>query len=122
MITTIPDLLFARVDETPSATAIWQHLDGTWNSRTWSDVEREVARLADRMRTVGVGKGAPVALIADTRPEWTAVDMATLCLGGVLVGIYPTLLGSQIAWQLRHAEAELLIVENAEQLRKIQPF
>ena len=122
MPTTIPELFFSRVAATPDATAFWYRQDGEWLCRTWRTAAEEIASLAEKMRAVGVHSGTPVALVAETRPEWTAVDMAVLCLGGVVVGIYPTLRGDQIAWQIQHAEAELLILEDAAQVEKMRPF
>ena len=49
-----------------------------------------VARLAKALQGLGVGRGDRVALMADNGPHWAIVDFACLCIGAVVVPIYPT--------------------------------
>jgi long-chain acyl-CoA synthetase len=122
MSQTIPEILFERADESPDAIACWAFDDGVWKSATWTEALQDVALIGDRLRALDLKPGAKVALVAETRAEWTTVDFAALCLGCVTVGIYPSLLGDQIAWQVQHAEAEVLVLENARQVEKLRPF
>ncbi len=81
----------------------------------------QLAGLAKRLDALGVGRGRTLAILGDTCHLWAACDLANLCLGGVTVGVYPSLLGPEVAWQLRHAEARVLIVQNRAQYDKIAP-
>lgn len=98
----------------PGAPQGWRHL-------RLVDSLRNIAGLAVRLRTLGVRKGTPVAILAETSSAWAALDLATLSLGGVVVGIYPTLPAAEVAWQLRHCKAELLVVEDEAQHRRMAP-
>ncbi|MBT3224315.1 MAG: AMP-binding protein, partial [Proteobacteria bacterium] len=118
----IPSLFFAMMDREPSAPAIFWKEGGQWPSMSWTDVGNDVASCARILADLGVKKGTPVAIIAETRKEWAGVDMAILCLGAITVGIYPTLLADQMAYVVSHSEAEVVIVENAKQAKKIEQF
>jgi long-chain acyl-CoA synthetase len=54
------------------------------------------------------------------RPEWHIVDFAVQHLGAVLVPLYPTLLAPQAGQILRDSGARVVIVDNDEQLAKVQ--
>ncbi len=123
----IPALYLERVDKAPDQPAFvvrddlgFVELPGDpgpapqpgWRTITLRQSLQNVAGLVVRLRALGVGRGTPVAVLAETSQAWCALDLAILSLGGVTVGIYPTLTGPEIAWQLRHSKAELLVVED----------
>jgi long-chain acyl-CoA synthetase len=134
MASTIPELLLARVDRAGNDIAFYvkaEHdLHGMgqsaagwpgWNAYTFRDCLRHGSGLVRRLAALGVGRGVKVAILAETSYLWSAVDLATLCLGGVTVGIYPTLLADQVLQQLEHSEAHLLVVEDEAQHRRLMP-
>jgi len=90
-----------------------------WDPVTLSEIETEVSGLVRRLAAMGVEAGTPVAIVAETSHEWAACDLAILCLGGITVGLYPTLTGAQLAWQLQHSGAEILIVQGQSVLDKL---
>ncbi|MBW1879407.1 MAG: long-chain fatty acid--CoA ligase [Deltaproteobacteria bacterium] len=119
MARTVPDLLFACVDRDPDQLAVFWPEGGVFLGMTRMDSAREVARLARGLADLGVGKGTVVAIVAETRKEWAHCDLALLCLGAITIGIYPTLLREQVAYQLAHSEARIALVEDAEQAAKV---
>jgi long-chain acyl-CoA synthetase len=84
------------------------------------EVARRVAGLAQGLTGLGIGKGDRVALMSWNRPEWHLVDFAVQHLGAVLVPLYPTLLAPQAAQILRDSGARAVVVDNEEQLAKVQ--
>jgi long-chain acyl-CoA synthetase len=132
---TIPSLFVDRVAQARDAPAFHVRADRdpaeggrpspnqpAWRVYTLGDCEDQVSGLARRLYSLGVGPGVPVAIVAETSHLWAALDLAVLSLRGVTVGIYPTLTGEQIAWQLDHCRARILVVEDAEQAHKVQPY
>lgn len=117
---TIPALLFSRVDRDPDSLVQFRRTASGWRGRPWREALDEIAAIARALADVGVGAGVPVAILAETRPEWVAIDLATLCLGAITVGIYPTLTADQVAYQLAHAGARVLVVENEAQWAKVR--
>jgi long-chain acyl-CoA synthetase len=61
---------------------------GKWRSLSWTEVKQKAAQLASSLESLGVKKGDRVALLSNTRYEWTLIDLAILSLGAVTVPIY----------------------------------
>jgi long-chain acyl-CoA synthetase len=116
---TIPSLLFSCVDRDPDRIAYYWPDRGHWRACRWGDSLGEIAAIARGLSALGVGPGAPVAVLSETRREWTAVDFAILSLGAITVGVYPSLTAEQAAYQLEHSEARVVIVEDAAQAAKV---
>jgi len=93
-----------------------------WSAYTFGDCMAQLGGLVRRAHSLGVDRGVPVAILAQTSHMWSACDLATLVLGGITVGIYPSLTAEQVAFQLRHSRARLLIVEDRAQAEKIAPL
>jgi len=84
------------------------------------------ATLLDRVRslslglqTLGVSRGARVAILAESRPDWLITDMAILACGAVTVPIYPTLSAVQVTALLADSGAMVVVTSSPEQLAKV---
>ena len=133
---TIPTLFIERARALPDVVAAWApspdptdpfFLDVErpdvpdvpgWTPASYGQILRQVAGLARRLASMGVRRGVPVSIWAPTSDRWTLVDMAVQCLGGITVGIYPTLLDEAVQYQLAHSESALLIVDDDERAQR----
>ena len=66
-----------------------------------------------------MGRGDAVAVLARTRLEWVLLDWATMSIGAVVVGLYPTSSAKECAYILEHSEAGLAFAEDEEQQAKL---
>ncbi len=96
--------------------------DGIWNSFSFREIEQIVTKLSFGLSASSVGKGDRVGIISNNRPEWAMADFATICLGGVTVSIYPTLVPNQIKYIIINSEAKVVFVEDKTQAEKIVSF
>jgi long-chain acyl-CoA synthetase len=58
-------------------------------------------------------------VLGDNRPEWLVAELAVQCLGGAVVGVYPSSVGEEIAHVLTLAEARVVVAEDQEQVDKL---
>jgi len=79
---------------------------------TWAELRDRVIRVARGLSGLGVGKGDPVALMMNNRPEFIACDLAAVSLGGVPFSIYQTSSPEQIQYVVGDAGAKVAIVES----------
>lgn len=93
--------------------------EGGWQAVTWGELATRAERIASFLIDRGVDRDEKVAVLANTRVEWGLAGMALLAARGVLVPVYPTLVGEQLAHILTHSEAKVLFVENAQQLERV---
>ncbi|ONI89141.1 long-chain fatty acid--CoA ligase [Saccharothrix sp. ALI-22-I] len=98
----------------------WRHpRDGQWHDLTFTDVAEWVMELASGLVHLGVEPGDRVCVLSETRPEWSAVELAVLAAGGIVVPIYPSSAPEECAWIIGDSGAVLLIAETDEQRAKI---
>ncbi len=92
---------------------------GRWVSETYREVGEIVRRLALGLIELGIEKGDKVSILANTRPEWTYFDFAALSVGATVVPIYQTNSPDECQYVLENSDAKAVIVEDGEQLAKI---
>ncbi|MCG6961710.1 MAG: long-chain fatty acid--CoA ligase [Acidobacteria bacterium] len=78
------------------------------------------AALATALEELGVGHGDRVMLLADNRPEWHVVDLATADLGAILVPVYSTLTPTQVEYQAKDSGAVIAVAESPEHMAKFR--
>ncbi len=108
-----------RDDLRPKPRCMVPLADGGWRPVTWGEMAERSERLAAFLMERGIDRDQKVAVLANTRLEWGLAGIATLAARGVLVPVYPTLVGEPLAHILAHSDARVLFVESADQLRRV---
>lgn len=119
---TLPSTLTAQLwhwaETTPDAVALRHKGKGLWREFTWRDFLINVATTARALHHRGIGHGDFVSILADNRPEWLYVDLATQTLGGRSAGIYQTNPAEEVRFIINHSGSKLLFCEDQEQVDK----
>ncbi|MBI2891439.1 MAG: AMP-binding protein [Nitrospirae bacterium] len=115
---TLPTLFFNRAAAQGDRVALRYKEEGLWKEVTWSAYAEQAKRAARSLLALGVGSQEPVVILGDNRPEWLICDLATMAVGGMTCGIYPTSSADQVAYILAHSGARVVFAENEEQLDK----
>jgi long-chain acyl-CoA synthetase len=89
---------------------------GTYQPVSTAELVDRVRRLSKALRELGVERGDRVALMSENGPHWPTVDFATLCIGAVLVPIYPTLLPDQASYIVNNCGAKVVFAETTAHL------
>ena len=118
---TLTELFFDAVERYANHPAAFRYkADGTWRSVTHRAVAERVQALAVGLRELSLGAGEKVAILSETRLEWTLADYACLCIRATDVPIYPTLPANQVEYILRDSGAAAVFCSTAAQVEKIQ--
>ncbi|MGI9021117.1 MAG: AMP-dependent synthetase/ligase [Solirubrobacterales bacterium] len=118
---TLADLLPLAASEHASEQAVrFKDDSGTWVSRTYAEVGETVKALSLGLIDLGIAKGDKVAILANTRPEWTYFDFAALTAGATVVPIYQTNSPEECQYVLENSDAKAVVVEDEAQLEKIR--
>jgi fatty-acyl-CoA synthase len=80
---------------------------------TYAQVRREAAALAAALADLDTVPGARIAVNLPNWPEWVVSALATAYVGGTLVPVNPGLGFHELKYQLRHAEASVVITAEA---------
>ena len=94
--------------------------DGEWTPVSLVEAARRVDELANGLLALGVHKGDAFGILAGTRVEWCLFDFALALVGGVTAPIYANSSPDDCRYVLSHADAVGVLVEDDEQLAKIE--
>jgi long-chain acyl-CoA synthetase len=117
----IPQRLLAAADLYGDAPAYWTRGAEAWEPTSWRLYAAEVQQAARALIALGLPRGGSVAILGFNRPEWAVMAQAAMLAGGKLAGIYWTSAPVEVDYVLGHAQAHVLLVENAEQAAKVGP-
>jgi long-chain acyl-CoA synthetase len=116
---TVAQLFAARLAEWPSKTAYHQKRYGAWTAVTWDTYAQRVVNLASALQRAGLQRGDRVAIMGDSSQEWLIADMAIMCAGGVMVGVYFTSSPEEVASCFSDSGAKFAFVGGEQQLRVV---
>ncbi|MGA5069223.1 AMP-binding protein [Streptomyces exfoliatus] len=78
------------------------------DSRTYTDLDRQSARIASLLRTRGIRKGDRVAVMVPNVPDFVAVYYGILRAGAVVVPMNPLMKEREVAYYLEDSGAALV--------------
>ena len=117
---TIPHRVLRMAVERPSTIAYQVKVNGRWQPTTWKTYADQIRTAARAMMALGLVRGGKVSILGFNRAEWVIFDHAAMMAGGVPAGIYTTCSAEEVQYIIHHSESHLVLVENAEQLAKVQ--
>ncbi|MBA3549545.1 MAG: long-chain fatty acid--CoA ligase [Nannocystis sp.] len=119
MADSIPSRFFVQGRTRPDAPAAHARKDGAWQALSWGaycDLTRRVARALIALDFV---PGQATCILGFNRVEWVTFALGTQAAGGAPAGIYTTCSPGEVQYIVQHAEAAIVLVENAAQFAKL---
>lgn len=92
--------------------------EGAWAVTSWRGYRDQVMAVARGFIRLGLEPGRAVAIVGKSRAEWFLADLGAIAAGGVPVGIYTTSTPEQARYVADHADAAVVVLENAEYLAR----
>ena len=114
-VTTLSEL-FLRTAGFNKPDCLLYKVGGTYQPVSTAELVDRVRRLAKAFEDLGVQPGDRIALMSENGPHWATVDFAALCIGAVLVPIYPTLLPDQSSYIAKDCGAKVVVAETTQHL------
>ena len=116
----LTNLLLDRVRRSGDRVITHSKVGGRWVGHTWKEAMVRIEETALGLLELGIEAKDKVAILSSTRQEWGMCDLAILSIGGITVGLYPTLTGEQIRHLLDHSASKLVFVENDGLREKVE--
>jgi long-chain acyl-CoA synthetase len=116
---TLVDVFWERVQNTPERPAIMHKVGEHFRPVIWREHGRVVELICGGLLNLGLLSGEQVAIMCQTRPEWTWSDLAILSCGAASVPVYPTLASNEVQYLLNNSDSAGIFVENLNQLNKV---
>ncbi len=86
---------------------------------TYAQTTAAIDEIALGLVALGVAPGDRVAVLSDTRVEWTLASYGIAAAGGVVVPVYPTNSPRECEWVLGNSGARAVVCENGAQVEKV---
>lgn len=122
LINTIGKLLKDRSHKSPNLNAIGQIEGETILHQTFNDYFSHIKKLSIALYLLGFKRGDKMVIFAPTSKEWHYLDLATLCIGGIVVPIYHTSMQENIRFILEHSESKFIVIEDESFYKKVKPI
>lgn len=119
MTLTMPQMLRRQAQQRATEVAIRQKDFGIWQPVTWADYLRRASAVGLGFKALGLAEGGHVGVLSENRLEWVLSQMGAGLVGGVTVGVYPTSPSNEVAYVLAHADCEVVVCEDQEQVDKL---
>jgi long-chain acyl-CoA synthetase len=95
--------------------------NNAWVSRSWNEVARDVAALAQALKELGLAKGDRVMLVSENRPEWCIADLGIMAAGCITVPTYTTNTAADHAHIIADSGARAIIVSTPKIAANLLP-
>lgn len=114
---TIVDAILDFPRRSSSQTAVQFKKNNQWVKRTWNEYYQDISQFGAALLQNGVKNGDKVAVMSNTRYEWSVADGGILGVGAITVPVYINSTANEIEHILNHSEAKILVIENEGGLR-----
>ncbi|MFQ5523206.1 MAG: AMP-dependent synthetase/ligase [Acidimicrobiia bacterium] len=116
---TIAAMVREWAERTPDRVAMREKDFGIWQEITWAEFWDRVVDAAHGLLALGVGKGDRISIHSEDRPEWVILDIATVAIRAITVGLYPTNPAAEVRYLLSDSGAKVHLAEDQEQADKV---
>jgi long-chain acyl-CoA synthetase len=94
--------------------------DGRWVPISSDEMLARAKNIAAGLHAVGIRRGDRIALLSESRVEWTLTDAGCIFVGAIDVPIYPTLTPPQVRYILKDSGASALFIEDREKFDELK--
>jgi long-subunit acyl-CoA synthetase (AMP-forming) len=117
---TIMEVMKNTAEKNRNKVALKTKIGGEWKEMTWGEYYDQVKITARAFIALGLEQGKAISILGNNCPQWFISDLAAIFAGAVPGGIYTTNSPEQCKFIASHSEANIAVVENAEQLAKFK--
>ncbi|WII72868.1 long-chain fatty acid--CoA ligase [Bdellovibrio sp. 22V] len=115
--TTLADCILNMRSRDPHDVAVKFKTNGTWISKNWSDYYQDVETVGSALLSLGIKPGDRVAIMANTRYEWSVMDLAIFGIKAITVPIYQNNTPEDVEYILNNSESRILVCETRGPLK-----
>lgn len=116
---TIPKLLKDSAGRFGKRIALREKDLGIWQNITWEQYYEKTRYFGLGLLSMGLVREDKVSILSENNPEWLYADIGSQAIGGIVVGIYPTNVATQVEYILAHSQSKFVVVGDQEQTDKV---
>lgn len=116
---TVAAMVREWAERTPDSVAMREKEFGIWQEITWAAFWDSILDAAHGLLALGFEPGDRVSIHSEDRPEWVVLDIATVAVRGITVGLYPTNPATEVEYLLADSGSRVHLAEDQEQADKV---
>ena len=120
MVETLSQLFLNTIKSYPKDDLMLYKKEGKYVPISTEEFADRVKCFSLGLRDLGLEAGDKLIVLSENRPEWVISDIANLCLGGITVPIYTSLIPEQIKYIIDDSDAKIVVVSDQSQWQKIE--
>ena len=120
MVETLSQLFLNTIKTYPKDDLLLSKKEGKYVPISTEEFADRVKCFSLGLRDLGLEAGDKLIVLSENRPEWIISDIANLCLGGITVPIYTSLVPEQIKYIIDDSDAKIVVVSDQSQWQKIE--
>ena len=120
MVETLSQLFLNTIKSYPKDDLLLSKKEGKYVPISTEEFADRVKCFSLGLRDLGLEAGDKLIILSENRPEWVISDIANLCLGGITVPIYTSLIPEQIKYIIDDSDAKIVVVSDQSQWQKIE--
>jgi len=90
-----------------------------WIAISSDEMLKRIRNVAAGLHSLGIKSGERVAILSESRPEWTLADAGCLFAAAIDVPIYPTLTPPQVRYILHDSGARVMFVSSERKYQEV---
>ena len=103
----------------PGKVAMREKDFGIWQEYNWAQTWDLIETAAHGLLATGLEVGDRVAIHSEDNPEWIILDLATVAVRGITVGLYPTNPSAEVEYLVGDCTPKIYFAEDQEQADKV---
>ncbi|MGZ3774587.1 MAG: AMP-dependent synthetase/ligase [Pseudobdellovibrionaceae bacterium] len=115
--TTLGHYILSMRDRKASNVAVMFKSNDSWQKKSWQEYYKQVETLGSALLSLGIKPGDRVAIMANTRYEWSIADLAIFGIKAITVPIYQNSTEDDVEYILNNCQARILICESRGPLK-----
>jgi long-chain acyl-CoA synthetase len=120
MAETLSQLFLNTIKAFPKDDLMIYKKEGSYAPISTDEFGKQVKHFALGLRDLGLEADDKLIIFSENRPEWVMTDLANLCLGGVTVPIYTSLVPDQVKYIIDNSDAKVVVFSSGEMWDKIK--
>lgn len=100
-----------------SRTAFTYKDEDGWKNISWSVYQKDIFKFSQFLIDQGVHKESKIAIISNTRYEWSLIDLGIMCAQAVSIPVYQNSTPEEMKIILNHSQASIVVLENMASIK-----
>nr|BFD60673.1 AMP-dependent synthetase/ligase [Bdellovibrio sp. CKG001] len=118
--TTLGQSILSMRSRNPHNVAVQFKANNAWKTKNWAEYYADIETVGCALLSLGIKPGDRVAIMANTRLEWSTSDLGIFGIKAVTVPIYQNNTPEDVEYILNNSEARILLTESRGPLKTFE--